>query len=280
MSEENVTPEGQGGAPAQGEAAPNTNQPSTGENKPWFDSFENKDLKGFVESKGFKNPEVLADSYKNLEKLLGVKEKLVQLPDEMNKENLGELYDKLGRPEKPEEYGIRPENVEEKDAAFFDWAEKTFHDLGLSRTQAEELIESYNNFVGETSKSMDAEAVQNLETQKAELQKEWGKEYTDKIAAAQTAAQKFGVNEETINQLEMVMGYKGVMDFMSRIGEGLGEHSFVSGESSKFQGSTPEQAHSELNRLMKDSDFQRRFASGDAQARQKWNELNKQAFGG
>src|SRR5210317_461631 len=85
------------------EATPET--PAEPVQESWFDSFEDGDLKGFVEAKGLKSAEQAVKSYREAEKFLGApKGKLLRWPDELNEETLATIYDKLGRPETPEGY--------------------------------------------------------------------------------------------------------------------------------------------------------------------------------
>jgi len=252
----------------------------------WSSSFTDAELKDFVSTKGFENAESLANSYRNLEKLRGVSEdKLMKLPqDATDKEAMASIYDKLGRPKDPKEYMLRPDLEEgkelpEHDAKFFEWAETTFHELGLNRSQAESLVKSFNDFAASSdSAAVEAQKL-NFEKQDNELKKEWGQAYDQNTDVAKLAAKKFGLDTETVDKLEAVMGYGGVMKFMHKIGAGLGEHSFVegSGGDGKFT-NTPQQAQAKIASKKNDDDFMRRFAAGEAAATQEWKDLHAQAY--
>jgi hypothetical protein len=101
------------------------------------------DLKGYVTTKGFKDTASVVDSYKNLEKLIGVKEKLLQVPDDLSdSKSMENVWKRLGRPEKPEDYGIKG-----KDEAFSKWSAEQFHKLGLNANQAKELVKNYDDYL-------------------------------------------------------------------------------------------------------------------------------------
>jgi len=97
------------GAPGAGAApagvAP-TAQPSPG--SVWTAAFD-EDTNAYVSNKGWKEPQDLLMSYRNLEKFAGGAKNLLELPPEdASPEQLDAFYTKLGRPASPDEYGIRP----------------------------------------------------------------------------------------------------------------------------------------------------------------------------
>ena len=91
-------------------------------------------------AKNVKSPEDLFTQFDNAQKLIG---KSVQVPaEDAPPEDWGKVYNKLGRPEKPEDYGLKLE--ETADAALKEQASalsKIFHDNGLSKKQAAKLLE-------------------------------------------------------------------------------------------------------------------------------------------
>lgn len=240
----------------------------------WTTGF-NDDLKGYVQNKGFKDPSTVVDSYRNLEKLLGAKEKLVRLPDkDDDMEGWNGVYQKLGRPEKPEDYGFKMQ-----DEAFGKWAQGTFHELGLSAKQAEKLVEKWNGFAEGTLKTKTESYQQKLNQEAESLKKEWGAAYDQQIAVAKRAAQGLGVSPEQIDGLEQVMGFAGVMKFMSSLGSKLGEGKFVGSDSGQtgFGTLTPEAAKNRIQTLRQDPGFVDRYIKGDAAAREEMDKLHRWA---
>src|SRR5690349_8033208 len=82
----------------------------------WYSGFESPELRGFVETKGWKDPGAAVESYRQLEKTIGVPaERLLKLPDKADAPEWKEIRAKVGvgAPEKPEDYGIPvPEGID------------------------------------------------------------------------------------------------------------------------------------------------------------------------
>lgn len=241
----------------------------------------NDDMKGYVQNKGFKDPAMVLDSYRNLEKLMGVRERLVKLPEkDDDAEGWNQVYERLGRPKEAKEYELKgPEGA--SDEKFIEWARGTFHELGLSKKQAEALTGKWNERV----KGMLGESNQNYERQLAEqetaLKKEWGAAYDQNINVAKHAAKAFGLDGATIDKLETAMGYSGVMKFMHTLGGKVGEASFVDGGSRNpgfGNALSPEAAKSRIQSLKADPGFIRKYTSGDADARAEMDRLHSMAY--
>jgi len=235
----------------------------------------NEDLRGYVQNKGFKDPAAAIDSYRNLEKLMGVpKERLLKLPEKEDDPAWSEVHARLGRPASPDEYKIDGDNKD-----FAKWAKETFHGLGLNKKQAEALFGKYNEFAqGHATKQMETQ-VQQAQASETSLRKEWGAAYDQNVMTAKKAAMTFGLTKEVIDKLESAMGYADVMKFMSTIGSKVGEDSFVASTSSNrgFGVMTPEQAKNRIAGLKQDREFISKLSQGNAEARAEWDRLNQWA---
>src|SRR3990167_3081868 len=72
----------------------------------WTDGLPQETL-GFVEKKGWKGNADVITSYQNLEKLQGVPaERIIKLPEKLEGTEMDVIYNRLGRPEKPDGYKI------------------------------------------------------------------------------------------------------------------------------------------------------------------------------
>lgn len=236
------------------------------------------DLKGYVSTKGFKDPASVVDSYRNLEKLIGVKEKLLQVPDNLGDEKaMADVWKRLGRPEKAEEYGIKAENEK-----LGKWYAETAHKLGLNRNQAEALFKSFDEYAKAEAMEIENQTKANSEKLVNELKTKWGAAYEQNLAVAQSAAKQFGITPEQVSQLETVMGFQPVMELLNNIGAKIGEPDFVGGTGAKGFGTKvlpPAQARERINQLMQDSEWSKRYINGDMQARNEFENLNKWAIG-
>jgi len=232
----------------------------------WTEGFS-EELKGYVQNKGFKDPAAVLDSYRNYEKLMGVpKERLVKLPEkEDDAAAWGEIYNRLGRPEKADDYKVEAFGGE-KDGEVIKWAKGAFHEMGLTRKQAEGFSQKLNEYV---AKTMEAEKVQvEAQVKKAEedLKREWGAAYNQNLNVAKMTAKKFGLTEEAADAIESVAGFGGVMKFLHGIGSATGEHGFAGGESGSSGILTPNAARAKIEELKNDPEFSARYLAGESKA--------------
>lgn len=259
-----------------------TPAPAAGSTPPaadWTASFSD-DLKGFVQTKQFKDPSAVVESYRNLEKLTGAQEKLIRLPEKEDAPEWAQVYEKLGRPKEAKEYQLEMP-AEGGDKEFLEEARSKFHELGLNRKQAETLAKWWNQKAANVSAQSEEQRTAAVLADAENLKKEWGMAYDQNLGAAKNATKKFGIDEATLDKMESALGYSGLIKFMHNLGSKIGEASFISGDgkTSGFGGvMSPEQARGQLAALNQDSDFIRRYAEGGAPERQKMEELMKQAY--
>lgn len=254
-------------------AAPASSNPSTD----WTSGL-NDDFKGYVQSKGFKDPTAVVDSYRNLEKLLGApKERLLRLPEKDDDPAWKEVYKRMGAPDTAEDYKVEASAT---DPEFAKWAKGTFHELGLSRKQAESLAGKFNQYAESMKEKFTTTTATKSQEEAATLKKEWGVAHEQNLDLAKRAAKAFGVTGEQIDALQKQMGFAGVMKHFHAIGTKMGEDSFVEGGKTPggFGVMTPEQAKSKINSLMSDRDFGKRYASGETSAKEEMDKLHKWAY--
>lgn len=254
-----------------------TTQPAS--NAPWYGSF-NDDLKGYVETKGWKGPEATVESYRNLEKLHGVPpEQIIKLPkDGAPPEEWNKVWDRLGRPADPKEYNI-PEGAD-GDTTFAEWARGTFHELGIPKAMAEKLAAKYSEF-GQSIMAKKQESYQATVAQETTaLKQEWGAAYDQNINKAKAAVNGLGLDTESIDKLEQALGFAGVMKLLHNIGSKTGEGDFVtSGSGGNFGVLSPGAAISRIKMLKEDADFTKRYLSGNSAAVEEMQRLHKWAAG-
>lgn len=250
----------------------------------WLNGLSD-DARGFIQNKGFKGPSDLLDSYRGLEKLRGVpQERLLALPEKADDADaMGKIYDRLGRPAKPEEYKLPEPKGAKADEKFMEWAKGTFHKLGLSSQQAANLTAEWNNF-SESMMSGQTQAFQaELAKQEGQLKVEWGVDHDRNVAIAKKAAATFGISGEMIDQLESVMGFAGVMKHLHGIGSKLGEADFVDGGNGggkNFGGMSANGAQARIKELTQDKGFMAKLMAQDTAAKDEWNKLHAAAYPG
>jgi len=244
----------------------------------WIDAIADADTKGWVQTKGFKEPADVVTSYRNLEKLMGADRagRTVVLPTKWDDpKEVEPFFEKLGRPKVPDGYKL-PEGA---DKEFGKWAQTTFHKAGLSDRQAELVMNEWGGLVeGKTKATAEAKAAA-IAADKEALGKEWGAAHDAKIATAKQAVTAFGFDEATITKLEDALGFAGVMKFMAGLGEKVGEARAVNGDGSSPGGPmTPASAQAQIRELKADPEFVRKYIAGDFDAKQKMEQLHKWAY--
>lgn len=260
------------GQPAAGDnagGAPAASTPPAGDNSGgnppdagnWYDKIEDAELKGYLQNKGWKDPSELAVGYRNLEKLVG-QDKIPMPKGAEDKDGWGRVYDALGRPKSADEYKLQvPEG---QSPEFAKAAAGKFHELGLSSSQAEALVEWYNGQGSTAQQAMQQQSAQKAEADITALKSEWGQAWDENINLGSRAAKEFGLDQGKLNAIEQAMGTGEMLKFMARIGRGLTEHSFEGGNSTNSFGMTPEAAKSRISALQNDKAWASKYISGSA----------------
>lgn len=240
-----------------------------------------EDLRGYVGNKGFRSPDAVVESYRNLEKLVNVPEdRLLKLPEGDDSEGWGKIYNKLGRPTDPKEYDLGEAVTDEN---FGEWYKETAHGLGLTQEQArqfvDKMVERGNELQAETT--MDAQE-QAKETER-ELRTEWGAAYDQNVALVDRAAEELGMTKEQLGGLRDSMGSAEAFRFLYGLAQKMGEDNFVDGgDGTGGKGSlgamTPEAAKARIKDLGKDVEFVNRFQKGDVKAKEEWSKLHRWAY--
>lgn len=240
----------------------------------------NDETRGYVQNKGWKNPSDVLESYRNYEKLQGVpQDRILKLPADSNPQEMGAIYDKLGRPQNPDGYKIEVPKVG-GDAELAKVMAKTFHDAGLSKSQADTVLKTWNDQLAGKS-ILATEAQQTKATQEVSaLKKEWGAAYEVNCQMGKRAAAELGIDGAKIQQLETVLGTAATVKLFQQIGTKFGEGSFIQGNpgGTATGPMTPEQAKSRIKSNQGDPDFTQRYIQGNSKERQEMEMLHKYAY--
>ena len=219
----------------------------------WYAGFQNADLRGYVETKGFQNPEALADSYRNLEKLRGVPaDRLLSLPEKPDAPEWDAVWNRLGRPEKPDGYGLKPLEgmpeglYDQKSAA---WFASVAHKAGLNPSQARLLHDEFAKLQVEGHNAKINAVRQAGEQGEAALRSEWGPDYDVRVQTAQRAAKAIGIDAPTLDKIETALGYAGLMKFFAGVGAKMGEDVAVGRGGGAANPATQEGAMAEIGRI-------------------------------
>jgi uncharacterized protein GlcG (DUF336 family) len=190
----------------------------------------------------------------NAQRLIGSDK--VPLPANPTDEDLDNIYSKLGRPEDASGYEIATDGniiTEEVASAYADVA----HKLRLTPEQANGILEYYKGSIGQTEEQMQQFAEQQAEETTAELRREWGRAFEDKVALAKDVVDQFAGNEILQMRLEdgtMIGNHPAFIKAFAAIGD---FKSTVTSEDTISDGAvnrqfTPAQAQAEVDAVMND----------------------------
>ena len=250
--------------------APASSEPTTAEAPSWTESFS-PDSRSWIEQQGFKDPDSIVNSYRNLRKQHSIpKERLLELPEKPDDAAAWDpVYARLGRPEKPEGYEIEPftfEGGEQITGAFKEAA----HRAGLSQRQLADLTQWYSGLYESGTQAAEEQRAQQAQVDEMTLKREWGTEYQTNIDSGKRAVKWLGVDEPTLEKLEQSVGTAALYKMMARIGRGLGEHQQPTGETREGAGGfgmTPGAAKARRLELFgPDSEGQKKISAGDRAA--------------
>lgn len=244
----------------------------------WYSGFGDESLRGYLETKGFKDPSALAESYRNLEKLRGVPEnELARIPKEGDAEAWNAFYNRLGRPENAAGYELPIPDGD--DGVFAKQAAEWMHEAGLTPAQAKMLAGKNNEFLAAQIKAhQDQQAIES-DRQMSELKTEWGQAYEQNTEIARRAAKQFGLTDEMLSGIEDAIGTKQLMVLFNNIGQGLGEHKaqgIGSGDSS-FKLS-PAAAQERIKQLQADPEWGKKYLAGGANEKAEMMRLQQMAY--
>ena len=259
-------------------ATQTTTQGSAQASTDWTSGLSD-DQKGYVQTKGFKDPSAVLESFRGLEKTIGAKaEHVIKLPENMDSPEGRAIWEKLGAPKDAKEYKIEIPK-EFGDEALATGLRDVAHKSGMTHKQVENLVTWFNGH-NEGLNKVALEEHQAKATQENDsLKKDWGQAYEQNKEIANRAALKLGVDKDLLMGLAEVLGPAKAFKGLYELGVKTGEAAFVGGKSAGGDVMSPAHAQQRIKELKADPTFGKRFASGDADAVRQWHKLNEQAFG-
>ena len=142
-------------------------------------------------------------SYVNAQRLIGADK--IPLPKNPTEDDLSNIYSKLGRPDEPSGYAIQADGqiLTEGDVnTYTDIA----HKLGLSKAQANGILDYYRSSIQQTTEAMSKDSEQQRQQIEQSLKAEWGADYDAKVTQANRAVSD--IAGEDLLQMVLVDGTK------------------------------------------------------------------------
>lgn len=230
---------------------------------------------GIVEKKGWKSPQDLFKSYRELEKTLGTDR--ISLPKDANDtEALNAIYTKLGRPESAEKYKF-PDGA---DAEQIKAIAPELHKLGISQTQAEGLAKID---MGRMQQAMEQQQHAWTDDQQKAMDKlngEWGGKSNEEIEYNRRAMRALGISVEEANVF-MRGGSEKFLRLLNLAGRSMREDNTgaMQDDSVLGFGMTGNRAAAEIAEKKTDTAFMQRLQKGDKVATETWRRLHRVAAG-
>lgn len=264
-------------ATSQSSQSTSTQSTSTGAATDWTSGL-NDEMRGYVQTKGFKDVSAVLDSYRGLEKTIGAPpEHIIKLPKDMSGPDGKAVWQRLGAPKEAKDYKIEmaKEFGDEKlGEAIRDMAFQN----NMTHAQTEGLVKWMNERQQSLVKAHQDAVQTKLTDAQAALKKEWGAAFDQNVNIADQAAIKFGLDENVVQALGRALGPDKTMQLLYSLGRGTGEAQFVTGQTAGGGALAPNEALHQIEELKNDQSFLKRFTSGEAEAVRKWNKLHEQAY--
>lgn len=238
-----------------------------------------EESRAYLTEHGMSSEKAIIDALKSAEQYKGVDlSKMITVPGEGAKpEEVMAVFDKLGRPAKPEDYGISVPQGENPE--FINSMLPVLHNAGLTKVQANKLVEGWNGHLAQVVQKANEQYAKEM----AELKAEWGAQYDANIAEAKRAANELAIPKEDLEKLERnVTGSKGLWKMFYNIAKKTGDHTIKGGtpaSSSSVNLTDPKQAADKLKELMSDKSFADKIMKDDKEAVKLFNDLQAARFG-
>jgi hypothetical protein len=242
--------------------------------------------------KDIRDPGALAKSYKHAAGLVGLdKGQVLRIPPAEDEAAMGEVFNRLGRPETPDGYAF-PELPAALVEGVEPAARAAFHKLGLSAAQAKGVMELYGGQLTAAEQSRMTRAAEVEAAVEADLKREWGDAFDDRLHAANRVIQEVGGKElASLMQTRMPDGthlgnHPVLIKALAALAERTAEPNTLKGGSAgqAAPSYTPDQAQAEINRLRTDIEFHAARRDPKHAEHQKnadiWARLNQAAASG
>jgi hypothetical protein len=223
----------------------------------WRESLP-EDIRDHQSLQSFEDVGTLAKSFVHAQSMVGA-DKMVIPGKWADETDWNGVYDKLGRPKDGAGYEFDTSGVSEGEAInedFVGWFRNSAHKHGFNQKQAQGLMADYMEYAA-TEQSQGVADVETGRTQTmADLKKEFGRAYDDRVALGNQFIDRFA--EPELTHLVLQDGtplrnnpafIKTLINTQSWVADNIGEDQMVSaGDGSAF---TPAEAQKEVDELMR-----------------------------
>lgn len=265
--------------------APPVAPPPAAPPAPWYEGKADAETVGYWQNKAWKHddPVTIAleatKAAREAQKFVGVPpEQLIRLPkDAKDEAGWNSVYQRLGKPSDPKEYDFTAVKSADGTAispALADAIRTAAFANHQPKDAATAFAQSVVKHLDDQRAAQTAESTAKLNTEKAELAKNWGPNADLNKLTAMQGAKRLGVSPEAVAALEKAVGYAQTMEMFRKVGAGTSEDTFVEGQS--HNPTTVASAQARLSELQNDKAWVDRLFKGDAATRREHDALIQQ----
>lgn len=231
---------------------------------PWMDAFGTDPLgenapsaRDWVAKKGFKSPDEIAKSARELEQALHAR---IPIPKAEETDKWAEVWNKLGRPESPDKYQIKAPDGFQTDPQFTSAFAQRAHEAGLTQAQVEQVTGWWNETAMQSLEQQKAQ----VDSQVASLKSEWGADYGKNLQFMRRGAEAIGFDKDAVDKFGQVFGVDGAAKILANLGKRTAEDMLHQGEG-VITSLSVEELQADLTKFTRENATAIR--SGDATAR-------------
>jgi hypothetical protein len=210
----------------------------------------------------FDSVDKLAKSYIHARKMIGADpDGMIQLPKEGDEDSWNQFYNKIGRPESPDQYDFELGDGEQADdVADF---KNVAHQLGLTNDQAGAILGIYNQLAeGEIAQEDEEFDQMNVEYLQ-EIQQEWGDDFNKNAELARRGFNSFA-SEGAVEVLREtgLANHPEILKTFARIGQAFSEDNVLPGTRGAIGAMSPVHAEETISSKMADPEFKKAYLDG------------------
>lgn len=264
----------------------NNTPPNSGAPEPWYNVLP-ENLRAEQSIIRYNDIAKFAEAKLHLERHMGVPEdRLLKLPNADDAQAMGELYNRLGRPESFDKYTLQnPEGLPPLMPEREKKIREEFFNAGLTQAQVDRLWKLQADIGLEDMQSTSVSNAAEMQVAELELKSHWGKEYDNTMAIVQNFIGK-EFDDKTLDMLEKTgldknpALIKVIGDTLRKfnMGGGLAGLGEGNGGRANIGGLTPSEALAQIAALRADEKFVSALTDkqniGHVQALEKWKNLN------
>jgi hypothetical protein len=148
-----------------------------------------------------------------------------KVPDGSNSDEMSDFYDKLGRPETPDDYDFDI-GAHDQEGSYNAFRESA-HKHGLTDAQAEGMYKDGDALAKEYRAGMEASIKEQNEKTIGDLKQEWGKDYDNRMEDARKAFKDMGLEEDVAEEVGKLLGVGNTVKLFDALANGSKEHQFL-----------------------------------------------------